>query len=64
MNALTLTDYIAIHHQGNQSDFARHMGVNRQQVTKWIKGGWIVVNGKLYSPQREIPENNESPSML
>lgn len=64
MNALTLTDYIAIHHQGNQSDFARHMGVNRQQVTKWIKGGWLASDGMLYSPQREIPEKNESPSIL
>ncbi|EFK2453927.1 helix-turn-helix domain-containing protein [Escherichia coli] len=57
MNARTLSDYIAFYHNGNQAEFARHMGVNRQQVTKWIKGGWIVINHQLFSPQRGIPEN-------
>lgn len=56
MNARTLSDYIDFYHNGNQSDFARHMGVNRQQVTKWLNGGWVVINHQLYSPQRDVPE--------
>lgn len=56
MNARTLPDYIAFYHNNNQSDFARHMGVNRQQVTKWINGGWVVINHQLFSPQRDVPE--------
>lgn len=51
---MPLIDYIAANFGGNQSAFARHAGVIPQQVTKWINAGWIVVDGKLYSPRREI----------
>lgn len=51
---MTLADYIAANFSGNQSEFARHMGVTRHQVSKWIADGWIVVGDKLYSPKREI----------
>lgn len=40
---------------GKQVEFANAMGVNRQQVTKWVNGGWIVVDGILYAPKREVP---------
>lgn len=52
---MNLLDHIAVHHGGNQSAFARAMGVPRQQVTRWLAGGWIVYNGRLYSPFREVP---------
>lgn len=54
---MSLTDYIAAYFGGNKSAFARHMGVNPQQVTKWINDGWIVDNHRLYSPRRDVPEN-------
>lgn len=54
---MNLIDYIHTHHGGNQSAFARAMGVQRQQVTRWLAGGWIVFNGVMYSPQREVTAN-------
>lgn len=53
----TLLGYIDFYHNGSQADFARHMGVTPQQVTKWINGGWVVVNHELFSPRRSVPEN-------
>ena len=52
---MPLTDFIAANFGGNNSEFARFMGVNRQQVTRWINERWIVVGNSLYSPRREIP---------
>ncbi|WP_239670867.1 hypothetical protein [Vibrio variabilis] len=51
---MKLEQFIERHFEGNQSWFARHMDVERQAVTKWINGGWIVVGGRLYSPKREV----------
>jgi hypothetical protein len=51
---MTLLEYIAAYHGGNQSEFARYMAVNRHQVSKWIADGWIVFSGVLYSPRRKI----------
>ncbi|PQQ35668.1 hypothetical protein C6H68_23910 [Photorhabdus luminescens] len=51
---MTLTQYIDCYFGGNQSKFALHIHVTPQQVTKWIDGNWIVVNGILYSPKRSI----------
>ncbi|ASE84370.1 hypothetical protein EVY06_22000 [Citrobacter koseri] len=61
---MQLKQYIDDHFGGNKSEFARVMGVRRDKPNRWISEGWIVVDGRLYSPQREIPEKNESPSML
>jgi hypothetical protein len=58
---MSLIDYIAAHFGGNQSEFARHMGVSRQKVNGWISDGWIVVDDKLYSPRRDIPVIIEAP---
>lgn len=54
--SMPLIDYIALNYSGNQSAFARHMGVSRQKVNGWISDGWIVVNNQLYSPRRTVPE--------
>ncbi|HCF7883749.1 TPA: hypothetical protein NIU34_000917 [Klebsiella oxytoca] len=54
---MTIEDYISLYFQGNKSAFARHMGVNPQQVTKWVNDGWIAKNHTLYSPRRTVPEN-------
>lgn len=56
---MPLTDYINLHFNGNQSDFARHMNKPRQKIQEWIRGEWIVVEInntiRLYSPRHEIP---------
>lgn len=52
----TLQGYINSYHAGNQADFARHMDVTPQQVTKWLNAGWLVINDQLFSPKRQIPE--------
>jgi hypothetical protein len=52
---MRLIEYITIHFAGNKAEFARHMDVLPQQVTKWINDEWIVVDGKIYSPRRDIP---------
>lgn len=49
---MKLIDYIKEKHDGNQSEFARAMNVTPQQVTKWIKGEWIMDDNKLYSPRK------------
>jgi predicted XRE-type DNA-binding protein len=38
----------------SQAEFARAQGVKRPQVTQWIKSGFIVVDGELYSHRREL----------
>ncbi|EOT1738175.1 hypothetical protein ACYJGC_005132 [Klebsiella pneumoniae] len=57
VSGYTLRGYIETYHGGVASEFARHMGVNRQQVNKWLNDEWIVINHRLFSPQREVPEN-------
>ena len=56
----TLTEYIYEHHNGNQAKFAEYLTsktrikVWPQMVTTWINKEFIVVNGILYSPRREL----------
>jgi len=52
---MLLADYIDKHYDGNKAAFARAFGVHHpQQVSPWIRAGWIVFDGKLYSPRREL----------
>ena len=50
----TLKDYINREHGGSQVRFADANGVHKAQVTQWINKKFIVVNGVLYSPRREL----------
>lgn len=50
----TLLEWIDFYFKGNQRTFAALQGVQPPQVTQWIKKGFIVVNGQLYSPRREL----------
>lgn len=52
---MPLIDYIAANFGGNNSEFARHMGVTRQKVNDWLNNKYIVVDNMLYSPRREVP---------
>lgn len=57
---MKLTDYINEHHNGNKAEFARSQGVQPQALNKWVNAKWIVLNGVLYSPRRElITKDNE-----
>ena len=50
----TLKAYINRKHGGSQVRFAIANGVKKQQVYKWIIDNFIVVNGVLYSPRRQL----------
>ena len=50
----SLEDYIGRVYGGNKEAFARANGVLGQQVSKWVKSKFIVVNDALYSKRREL----------
>jgi len=54
MIAYTITEYIRAFHGDNQSAFSRKQGVSRQQANRWVKGDFVIVNGKLYKKTRDI----------
>jgi len=49
-----LKDYINREHGGSQVRFAEANGVHKAQVTQWLNKKFIVVDGVLYSPRREL----------
>ncbi len=49
-----LVQYIDEHFEGNQRAFAAAQGVQPPQVTQWIQKDFIVADGQLYSPRREL----------
>lgn len=51
---MKLTEYIDKYYGGNKSEFARANGVMPQQVNNWINGNYVVIDGFLYSPRREL----------
>lgn len=51
--AIPLRDYIETNYS-SQRAFAEAIKVNPQQLTKWLKGEWIVVDGALYSKRRMV----------
>lgn len=52
--ACALLEFIDLHFGGNQRAFAAAQGVQPPQVKQWIQKGFIVVDGQLYSPRREL----------
>jgi hypothetical protein len=51
---MAIADYINKHYGGNKAAFARACDVLPQQITQWVNGGYIVVDGTLYSPRRKL----------
>lgn len=51
---MPLLEYINENFSGSQVEFAKYLDVKPQQITQWIGKGFIVVNGILYSPRRDI----------
>lgn len=52
--AYPLRDYIDVFYGGNNSEFARHQVVNRQQVNEWLGKDFIVMCDTLFSPRRVL----------
>lgn len=50
----TLREYINREHGGSQVRFAEANGVRKAQITQWINKKFIVVDGVLHSPRREL----------
>ncbi|MEB6856429.1 hypothetical protein NA898_03295 [Proteus cibi] len=55
---MKLFEHIDLFFGGNKSAFAKSMGVTPQQVTKWVNDDWIIVDGTLYSPRRDLTRGN------
>ncbi|WP_419057413.1 hypothetical protein [Kluyvera georgiana] len=53
---MKLIEYIEKYYSGNKSEFARANEVLPQHVNKWLNGDYIVIDGVLYSPRRELKE--------
>lgn len=51
---MTLRDFIKLNYGGSQSAFARAEGVQPSQVNSWIKHGYAVYEGMLYSRRRKL----------
>lgn len=53
---MALLEYINTAYGGNQTAFATAQNVQRPQVTQWLKKNFIVIDGVLYSPRRELKQ--------
>jgi transposase-like protein len=58
---MNLDTYISSNYP-SQAAFAREVGVSPAQVTQWINRGFIVINGELYSPRRELETELPTPA--
>lgn len=53
--AIPLRHHINVNYDGNVAKFARANGLkNPQQAHRWLAEDWIVVNGRMHSPRREV----------
>lgn len=51
---MKLTEYIDKYFDGSKAEFARAEGVKPPQIHQWIDKGFIVIDGVLYSPRRDL----------
>lgn len=51
---MKLSEHIELFFGRNKSAFAKSMNVTPQQVTKWVNDEWIIIDGTLYSPRRDL----------
>jgi len=56
---MTLLEYIKVNYKGSKSDFAKSQGVKLPQITQWLNKKFIVVDGVLHSPRRDL-DNGDS----
>jgi hypothetical protein len=50
----SLRTYLAEVFRGTQKHFAHIQGVSPNQAHRWVNTGYIVVDGRLYSPRRKL----------
>jgi len=55
---MTLLEYIKVNYKGSKSDFAKAQGVQLPQVTQWLNKKFIVIEGVLHSPRRDLDSGN------
>ena len=48
VSEMKLKEYIAEHHSGNVSAYAKTLGVRYDQVGRWLKRDCMVIGGKVY----------------
>jgi hypothetical protein len=53
---MLIEEYIKENFGGCKAKFARHIGKNPQQVTRWVNEGWIVIDHVAYSKRWKIEE--------
>ncbi len=56
---MKLIEYIETHFNGNRTEFGHAQGVSKQQVNKWLAGGWLVIGDTLLSPKRELSRDQK-----
>ena len=56
---MTIVEYIEKNFDGSRKKFADALGVHKQQVTRWINEGFIVVDGQLFSPRRQLDDGHK-----
>lgn len=57
---MKLTNYIAEHHDGNISAFARTQDVRQDQVSRWLKRNCMVIDGLVYCEVNTSKDKNKS----
>ncbi len=45
---MKLNEHIQARHNGNNSAYAREIGVSQHQVQRWLKRNCVVIDGKVY----------------
>ncbi|MBA0176925.1 hypothetical protein [Pectobacterium carotovorum] len=57
---MDIARHIDIYYGGVQAKFAKELGVNPQQVTKWIANKYVIIDGIIYSPLRSMEQFSRS----
>ena len=56
---MKLDKHIQTHYNGNQSAFARDLGVRYDQVGRWLKRNCVVIDGVVYCEVSRVePSDN------
>lgn len=51
---ITLSDLISFSYDNNARRFHQINDIALENVQKWSRNGWLVYNGTIYSPQRDL----------
>jgi hypothetical protein len=52
--AMTVREHVDKYFGGSPMAFATANLISRQQANRWIKSGYMIIDGKLYSERRTI----------